>query len=116
MSEDVDLYQQSTTELHVTESKTVVEPVIHYLEFAASGPQGPQGPPGSPGGSRYIHTQSTPSNAWVVDHNLGYEPLFATVVVNDKDVTDSVDIEHLTVNKLVVTFSPDAKSGKAAFL
>ena len=30
MSEPIDLYQQSTTELHVTEQKTIVEPVIHY--------------------------------------------------------------------------------------
>lgn len=114
MSES-DLYSQGTVELHVTENHTIVQPRIHYLEFSAAGPQGPQGPPGSPGGSRYIHTQDIPASVWSVQHNLGYEPLFATVTVNDEDVTWAVDIVHADLNNLTVQFSQPT-TGKAAFL
>lgn len=115
---EIDLYNQSTQEIHVEETKLEVRPRIHYLEFASSGPQGipgPAGPTGAPGGSRYTHTQNTPASVWTVQHDLGYEPLFATVIVADEDITWAVEILHVDLNMLTVNFSQPV-AGKAAFL
>lgn len=79
------------------------------------GPQGEAGPAGAPGGTRYNHTQTSPAPVWTVQHNLGYEPLFATVVINGEDVTDGSDIFHIDTNNLTVSFS-EPVAGKAAFL
>lgn len=100
------------------ESQVVVQPEVAMVLVSAPGPQGPpgaDGPPGVPGGSRYNHTQSTPASVWTVTHNLGYEPLFATVIVAQEDVSDGVDIFHTSTNSLTISFSQPV-SGKAAFL
>lgn len=115
---EIDFSSQPVQELHVEETILQVIPKIHYLELSAPGPQGPQGPAGpagAPGGSRYTHTQTTPASVWMVNHNLGYEPLFCTVIVGDEDITWAVDITHTGLNTLTVGFSQPV-AGKAAFL
>lgn len=63
---------------------------------------GIQGPPGPPG-SYYFHVQSTPSSAWVVDHNLG-RPVHVTVFV-PAGVEADTDVVHNTVNQVAITFA-----------
>lgn len=99
-------------------ANSVVSPVDRYAVVSAPGPQGPPGPTGptgAPGGSRYNHEQATPATVWVVQHNLGYEPLFTTVIVEGTDVTDGVDIFHIDANNMTIRFS-QAVTGKAAVL
>jgi hypothetical protein len=69
----------------------------------ATGPQGPPGPPGTGGGGgSYTHTQSTPSDAWTIDHGLGYIP---TVIVVDSGGTEQWgEIQHTNTTSLVVRF------------
>lgn len=40
------------------------------------GPVGPPGPPGPPGAatSTLTYAQATPSDYWLIEHNLGYQP------------------------------------------
>lgn len=99
----------------VEETQLIVQPIVRVLEYTAPGPQGPQGPPGASGGSRYIHAQITPSAVWPITHNLGYKPVFSTVIVNGTDVTDGADIVHTGLNTLTIQFS-QAVAGEAAFL
>lgn len=80
-----------------------------------AGPQGPKGDPGAPGGTRFVYTRDTPAAVWTIQHNLGYEPVFSTVVAGGEDVTAGVDIFHIDSNTLTITFS-EPVSGKAAFL
>lgn len=79
------------------------------------GPQGPTGEPGAPGGTRFTHTQANPAPVWSVQHNLGYEPVFSTVVIDGTDVTDGADIFHIDTSNLTISFS-EPVAGKAAFL
>jgi hypothetical protein len=78
------------------------------------GPTGPQGPPGTPGGSRYQHFQAIPAAVWIVQHDLGYHPLFPTVVVDGEDATWAADIVYTDENNLTVGFSQPV-TGEAAF-
>ena len=77
------------------------------LLLTAPGPQGPPGPVGPPGGSYYVHTQTTPSSSWVVNHNLG---LLGHVTVFVPDFVEvEADVVHNTVNQVAITFaSPQA--------
>ena len=85
----------------------VVEEVIQ-VEVGAFGPQGPQGPQGPPGSTTaanvfYVHTQSTPSATWTIDHNLGGNP---TAVVQDSSgTTCEGNFSYPSLNRLVITFS-----------
>jgi hypothetical protein len=100
------------------EQQVVVQPEINLVSVAAPGPPGPaglQGPPGVPGGSRFNYEQATPAAVWVIEHNLGYKPLFATVIVAQVDVTDGVEIFHIDDNNLTISFSQPV-AGEAAFL
>lgn len=104
----------SIVEISPTEPRIDVRPKYQIIELTAPGPQGPQGPPGSIGGTRYVHTQSTAASVWSVNHALGYEPVFSTVIVGGTDVTDGVDIFHVDLNNLTISFNQPV-SGKAAF-
>lgn len=73
------------------------------LVVTAPGPQGPQGPPGLPGGTWYVHTQTTPSSAWVINHNLGR--LAHTTVFVPDFVEVEADVTQNTVNQTAVTFA-----------
>jgi hypothetical protein len=44
---------------------------VIQLEMAEVGLQGATGPPGV----AYMHTQSTPSELWIINHNLGFRPI-----------------------------------------
>lgn len=111
---EMDYGPPSVVEISPIETRLEVRPKYQIIELTAPGPQGPQGPPGSVGGTRYVHTQNTPASVWSVNHDLGYEPLFATVVVDGTDVTDGVDIFHIDPSNLTISFSQPV-SGKAAF-
>lgn len=104
----------SIVEISPVETRLEVRPRYQIIELTAPGPQGPQGPPGSIGGTRHVHTQNTAAGVWTVNHGLGYEPLFSTVIVDGTDVTDGVDIFHINLNSLTISFSQPV-SGKAAF-
>lgn len=76
-----------------------------------AGPPGPQGPPGDADSVHYTHTQVPASTAWTVNHNLGYQPNVA-VIVDDADVSDGVEINHININTCMV-LSNVAISGEA---
>lgn len=64
------------------------------------GIQGIQGVPGRDGDLHYRHTQSVPSNHWVVDHNLGK---FPNVVVRDSaGQTIDVEVYYENENRLLI--------------
>lgn len=77
------------------------------VDIGGTGPQGPAGPagaagPAGPAGSFYLHTQSSASTTWAVNHNLGFQP-----IVNVRDagsVVVDADVVHTSANQLIVTF------------
>jgi hypothetical protein len=102
---------QTAADLELVESATVIElvaaPVIELVEqrtVLELGNTALQGPPGSgSGGTTYTHTQSTPSAAWTVNHNLGAYPS-AVQVVDSGGTVWLGEIQHTNVNSLVIRF------------
>lgn len=64
--------------------------------------QGPTGPAGG-GASSYVHTQSTPSAAWNVNHGLGYRPSVELLDAAGTEIDAAVT--HPNVNQTTVTFN-----------
>lgn len=101
----------------VLERDVITETVTVHDLPGASVPEilevGIQGPPGaSPEGAdlHYVHLQGTPSDEWIITHNLGKYP---AVHVEDSTGEQCIGtIEFLSFNQLSITFSA-AFSGRA---
>lgn len=66
------------------------------------GPPGPAGPPGEPSPS-YLHTQSTASNTWLINHNLNAYPQIQLFSLGWVKIY--ADEQHLSLNTTQVSFS-----------
>lgn len=66
------------------------------------GPAGPTGPPGD-GSAFFLHTQSTASNAWLINHNLNLYPQIQLFTL--AWVKIYADEQHLSLNTTQVSFS-----------
>lgn len=74
----------------------------------------PEHTQGGGGVSDYVHDQSTPSDTWVINHNLGRRP--AVVSVIDTAGTEvHGGVSHPSSTQTVLTFSAPF-SGKARLL
>jgi len=62
---------------------------------------------------KYIHNQTTPSDQWVIQHNLGTTDLIVQVYADDSQATTSITI--VDENTVVVDLSV-ATTGKAIIL
>ena len=66
------------------------------------GPPGPPGPPGD-GSAFFLHTQSTASNTWLINHNLNLYPQIQLFTL--AWVKICADEQHLSLNTTQVSFS-----------
>lgn len=73
------------------------------------GVQGIQGPKGDTGGT-YQHNQTSSSNLWIIEHNLGFNPNVS--VVDSAGSVVETDVWYNNINSLEVRLSA-AMSGKA---
>lgn len=88
---------------------------MHWIQFAPGGEVGPPGPPGvqGPPGSAaatFTFVQGTPSNTWVITHNLPYPPNVTLIDTSDTQIEGSVMYSSATT--ITVTLSA-ATAGKA---
>lgn len=108
-------------EVDLTAGSTSIELQLSGIPVPVPGPPGPQGEPGEPGppgppgsgegvAGSYVHIQGVTSNAWVINHNLGYYP--AITVFDSGGAQVLGDIVHNSVNQATVQFA-SAFSGKA---
>jgi hypothetical protein len=99
----------------------VVEETVHVVEVDSGaivveiGTSGPQGPAGQDGFATvsdisHIHTQSVPSNQWLINHNLSFYPNI-TVVDSSGNVVEG-SYTYQDENTIITSFS-GAFSGKA---
>ena len=119
----------STVEIDDGKATVTVTPTTVSVEVAADGPQGPtgaQGPTGSTGPTgpqgpqgeqgppgadlTYTHTQSTPSAAWTINHNLGEFLNISVVDSSGNQVEGAVTFQD--ANTIQIAFA-GAFSGKA---
>lgn len=77
---------------------------VKTLDFGSSGS------PAVDGDKHFEFTQDTPSDTWIIDHNLGKDPS-VTVVDSAGNVVEG-DCEYVNTNKVILSFS-NAFSGKA---
>lgn len=63
--------------------------------------------------TKYIHEQDTPSDTWLIQHNLNKFPAIPLIISEDGElIIGTNDLQNSTVNLSVVIFS-EAISGKA---
>lgn len=85
----------------VSNSGTLTDLVLDFvLPTGPVGPQGPIGPQGLPGAPAYVHTQSSPSNVWTINHNLGYRPTVELLTVGG--VEFDAEVVHASGNQTLV--------------
>lgn len=51
----------------------------------------------------YVHTQSSPSDLWIVNHNLGYRPVIE--VLSDGGLVVEASVAHISVNQAQISFN-----------
>lgn len=107
----------------VEDDESVLVTQTSSTSVVVAGVSGPQGPPGDPGpqgdpgppgasGQAYHHEQSTPSDTWVIVHNLGFRPAGLRVFDSGGNEWEPQDITHNSVNQITLTFR-DAFGGNA---
>jgi len=79
-------------------------------EIIATGPRGEKGEKGDSGDLNYVHYQSTPSEKWLINHNLGKYP--SVSIVNSAGSIVIGDVVILDENNVEVSFS-GSFSGRA---
>lgn len=67
-----------------------------------AGPAGPVGPPGT-GAAEYTHTQSAPSDTWVINHNLGVYPQISFLTPGS--VEFNAEIVHTSTSQAIAYMS-----------
>lgn len=75
------------------------------------GPKGDKGDQGDPGvAAGYEHVQSGASLEWIINHNLGYNPIIE--VLSPGGLSVLTEVQHLTLNQARVYFLTP-QTGKA---
>jgi len=100
--------------VEVETQPAVLQVVVHPDSVGPPGPPGPEGPPGPPGESAlaetYTFTQLSPSDSWVIAHNLGRYP--SVSVVDSGDSTVIPNVTYYDADHIIVAFGSPT-SGKA---
>jgi hypothetical protein len=55
------------------------------------------------GDQHYVHTQSTPSAVWTIDHGLGKHP--SVTIVDSGGTQWQAEVQHVSQNRLIARFS-----------
>lgn len=84
----------------------------HGYEGGSSQFVGIVGPAGldAPDAPPYLHTQSSPSSEWIVNHNRGFRPLVTVLSAGGREV--GAEVLHISDNQLRIYFAV-AKTGSA---
>lgn len=70
---------------------------------------GPKGADGS-SAAAHVHTQSVAADTWIINHNLGYEPVVQIISVGGVEM--EANIVHMSTNQTRVYFAA-AQAGRA---
>jgi hypothetical protein len=83
----------------MSDDLVIVQPVIPTVVVTAPGPQGASGT----ANVFYVHTQSTSSAVWTINHNLGGEP--TAVVLDSAGTQCEGTFSYPSKNQMVITFT-----------
>lgn len=83
-----------------TPQKTIA--IVH------AGARGPAGPPSA--ALDFEHVQDTPSAEWIINHNLGAEPIVTVLTVGGVEM--EANVIHVSENQVRVYFA-SAQAGRA---
>jgi hypothetical protein len=98
------------TQIQIIEVPVNVEPVVIEVLVDESTiveviTEGPPGTPGLPGNiaAAHVHTQAVAAEEWIVNHNIGANPLTQILTVGGQEML--ADIIHMNNNQLRVYFT-----------
>jgi hypothetical protein len=97
------IIQENTSKLVINEglSNVVVTPTNYKIDIQSVGAQGSKGDTG--GVEAFIHTQSSPSSTWTINHNLGYKPIIQIFSVGGVELTGGIN--HTSLNQAIISFA-----------
>lgn len=72
--------------------------------------QGEQGPAGPTGGA-YMHDQTLPSNTWVINHGMGYDPNVRVILIDGTNAFPDVSYSN-SGTQVTLTFGASIEQGK----
>lgn len=100
----VDSVTNTVTVTEDSSSTVVTVPVTSVVTATTVGPQGPAG------SGAYIHTQTTVSSTWTINHNMGFRPSVELLDSGSQEIDG--EVSHPSLNQTVVTLNP-ASAGLA---
>lgn len=120
---NVEVVQQDPTKVFIEEQSFIVEVELYEnndVSVQLPGPQGAVGPTGpvgatgptGPPATRSTYTQTTPSTEWVINHNLGGQPIVTVVDFAGTQVIG--DVKYTSPMQIVIEFTAPL-SGTANF-
>ena len=80
----------------------IVQPITPNITVSAPGPQGPAGQ-FSPADIAYTYTQAVASDTWIINHNLGFNPV--AVVLDSSGTQCEGAVSYPTTNQMIITFT-----------
>lgn len=88
----------SDVTINTTTSRISIVQQSNNVLVSAVGVQGPPGPSGS--AAAYVHTQSSASTTWTINHNLGFVPSVSLYTVGG--VEFEAEVVNVSNNQCVV--------------
>ena len=90
---------QQSAQLIIGENNNTVTVNPKYSSVVEVVAMGPQGPPGA-AAYAYVHSQSSPSTTWTINHNLGYIPCVELFDSGSQEIEATVT--HPSINQAVI--------------
>lgn len=95
---DVNPIVEQTIDVDSVTQQVTVSPATSSISITNSGPVGPSG-----SSAGYNFTQSSDSDFWIINHNLGYKPSVQTFTVGGLEVIG--EVQHVSNNQATVSFN-----------
>ena len=90
----------NTVDITENTQTTVVQ--VPNTSVVTATTEGPQGPAGA-AAQGYIHTQSSTSATWTINHNLGYYPIVEIFDSGRQEI--DADVSHPSANQTIIMFT-----------
>ena len=81
---------------------SVLHEVTENVVVLSVAEQGPPGPQGLSSNASFSHTQYIASDAWTVNHNLGFRPSVALLSAGGREML--AEVIHVSANQFIAYF------------
>ena len=99
----VQVYDDANQQMFIPQDITIIDTMTVPTSGRAVVMSGESVGGNAPEAQSYTHEQTTPSDGWVINHNLGYNPFVRVFIGNEEVTPDS--IIHNSITQTVIQFS-----------